>query len=82
MDNGRLFALFRRYTLAVIAAAKSTANIAVLTKTNAPACGEAAKIEPMTEMEFVRNMVVRTHFSGMSFIALVGPAWAWAPGLL
>ena len=47
-----LFAQLRRYTLAVIAAAESAANIAVLMKTNAPAGGEAAEVEPMTEMEF------------------------------
>ena len=39
-----LFAQLRRYTLAVIAAAESAANIAVLMKTNAPAGGEAAEV--------------------------------------
>jgi lambda family phage portal protein len=53
-----LFAQLRRYTLAVIAAAESAANIAVLMKTNAPAGGEAAEVEPMTEMEFSPNMAV------------------------
>jgi lambda family phage portal protein len=53
-----LFAQLRRYTLAVIAAAESAANIAVLMKTNAPAGGEAADVEPMTEMEFSPNMAV------------------------
>jgi len=55
-----LFAQLRRYTLAVIGAAESAANIAVLMKTNAPAGGEAAEVEPMTEMEFSPNMAVFT----------------------
>ncbi len=55
-----LFAQLRRYTLAVIAAAESAANIAVLMKTNTPAGGESAEVEPMTEMEFVPNMAVFT----------------------
>jgi capsid protein len=55
-----LFAQLRRYTLAVIAAAESAANIAILMKTNAPAGGEAAEVEPLTEMEFVPNMAVFT----------------------
>ncbi len=55
-----LFAMLRRYTLAVIAAAESAANIAVLMKTNAPPGGEAAEVEPMTEMEFAPNMAVFT----------------------
>lgn len=53
-----LFAQLRRYTLAVIAAAESAANIAVLMKTNTPAGGEAAEVEPMSEMEFAANMGV------------------------
>ena len=55
-----LFAQLRRYTLAVIAAAESAANIAVLMKTSAPPGGEAAEVEPMTEMEFAPNMAVFT----------------------
>ena len=55
-----LFAQLRRYTLAVIAAAESAANIAILMKTNTPPGGEAAEVEPMTEMEFVPNMAVFT----------------------
>ena len=55
-----LFAQLRRYTLAVIAAAESAANVAVLMKTNAPADGEAAEVEPMAEMEFSPNMAVFT----------------------
>jgi len=53
-----LFAQLRRYTLAVIAAAESAANIAIFMKTNTPAGGEAADVEPMTEMEFSPNMAV------------------------
>ncbi len=53
-----LFAQLRRYTLAVISAAESAANIAIFMKTNTPAGGEAAEVEPMTEMEFSPNMAV------------------------
>ncbi|NLF31331.1 MAG: phage portal protein [Planctomycetes bacterium] len=55
-----LFAQLREYTLAVVAAAKSAAHIAILMKTSAPAGGEAAEVEPMTEMEFEPNMAVFT----------------------
>jgi len=55
-----LFAQLRRYTLAVLGAAESAANIAILMKTNTPAGGESAEVEPMTEMEFVPNMAVFT----------------------
>ena len=55
-----LFAQLRRYTLAVILAAESAANVAVLMKTNAPAGGEAAEVEPMATMEFESNMAVFT----------------------
>ena len=53
-----LFAQLRRYTLAVIAAAESAANIAIFMKTTAPAGGEAAEVEPMATMEFEPNMAV------------------------
>ena len=53
-----LFAQLRRYTLAVIAAAESAANVAIFMKTTAPAGGEAADVEPMTTMEFEPNMAV------------------------
>lgn len=53
-----LFAQLRRYTLAVIAAAESAANIAIFMKTNAPAGGEAAEVEPMATMEFEPNMAI------------------------
>jgi lambda family phage portal protein len=53
-----LFAQLRRYTLAVIAAAESAANIAIFMKTNTPAGGEAAEVEPMATMEFEPNMAI------------------------
>ena len=53
-----LFAQLRRYTLAVIAAAESAANVAIFMKTNTPAGGEAAEVEPMATMEFEPNMAV------------------------
>jgi len=53
-----LFAQLRRYTLAVIAAAESAANVAIFMKTNMPANGEAAEVEPKSEMEFTPNMAV------------------------
>jgi len=53
-----LFAQLRRYTLAVIAAAESAANIAIFMKTSAPPNGEAAEVEPMATMEFEPNMAV------------------------
>ena len=53
-----LFAQLREYTLAVVAAAKSAAHIALFMKTTAPAGGEAAEVEPMATMEFEPNMAV------------------------
>jgi capsid protein len=50
-----LFAQLRRYTLAVLTAAESAANISIVMKTNIPAGGEAAEVAPMTEMEMVPN---------------------------
>ena len=55
-----LFALWRRYILAVVAAAETAANMAVFMKTTSPPGGEAAEVEPMTEMEFTPNMAVFT----------------------
>ena len=55
-----LFAQLRRYTSAVILAAESAANLAVVMKTNAPAGGDAAEVEPMTTMEFEPNMAIFT----------------------
>ena len=53
-----LFAQLRRYTLAVIAAAESAANVAIFMKTTSPAGGEAAEVEPMATMDFEPNMAV------------------------
>ena len=53
-----LFAQLRRYTLAVLAAAESAADIAVFMKTMAPPGGEAAEVEPMATMEFEPNMAI------------------------
>ena len=53
-----LFAQLRRYTLAVISAAESAANIAIFMKTSALAGGEAAEVEPNATMEFEPNMAV------------------------
>lgn len=55
-----LFAQLRRYTLAVLGAAEQAANVAMFMKTTTPAGGEAAEVEPMTEMEFSPNMAVFT----------------------
>ncbi len=53
-----LFAQLRRYTLAVIAAAESAANVAIFMKTNAPTGGEAAEVDAGVTMEFEPNMAV------------------------
>jgi lambda family phage portal protein len=53
-----LFAQLRRYTLAVISAAESAANVAIFMKTTTPAGGEAAEVEPNATMEFEPNMAV------------------------
>ena len=53
-----LFGQLRQYRQAVLDAARTAANIALFMKTNAPAGGEAAEVEPMTEMEFAPNMAV------------------------
>ncbi|HUX01389.1 MAG TPA: phage portal protein [Phycisphaerae bacterium] len=53
-----LFAQLRRYTLAVIAAAETAADIAVFMKTSMPADGEATPIAVNTEMEFSPRMAV------------------------
>ncbi|MBS3735488.1 MAG: phage portal protein [Phycisphaerae bacterium] len=55
---GGTFAQLRRYTLAVIAAAESAANVAIFMKTTAPPGGEAAEVEPAATMEFEPNMAV------------------------
>ena len=53
-----LFAQLRRYTLAVIAAAETAANIAIFMKTTAPPGGEAADVDAGATMEFEPNMAV------------------------
>jgi capsid protein len=47
-----LFAQLRRYTLAVLGAAESAADVAIVMKTTAPPGGEAAEVEKMAEMDF------------------------------
>jgi capsid protein len=51
-----LFAQLRRYTLAVIAAAETAADVAAVLFTDAPASGEAADVEPMDLVELERRM--------------------------
>ena len=51
-----LFAQLRRYTLAVLAAAETAADIAAVLYTDAPANGEAQDIEPMDVVELERRM--------------------------
>ncbi len=53
-----LFAQLRRYTLAVIDAAESAANWAIIMKTTAPPSGEAAEVDPGVTMEVERNMAM------------------------
>lgn len=53
-----LFAQLRRYTLAVISAAETAANFGVIMETTAPAGGEAAEVDPTTEMELSRNSAI------------------------
>ncbi len=51
-----LFAQLRRYTLAVIAAAETAADHALVIYTDAPANGEADQIEPMDVIELEKRM--------------------------
>jgi lambda family phage portal protein len=53
-----LFAQLRRFTLAVLSAAESAANIAIFMKTTAPPGGEAAEVDAGVTMEFEPNMAV------------------------
>lgn len=54
-----LFALLRRYTLAVVTAAETAANFAAILKTTMPADGQgAAALELMETMPIVRGMAV------------------------
>ena len=51
-----LFALLRRYTLAVVSAAESAANISGIIYTDSPADENAYDIDPLDTFEMVRNM--------------------------
>lgn len=53
-----LFAMLRRYTLAVIDAAEAAADFAAVLYTDAPASGSAEDIEPMDAIELERNTVL------------------------
>ena len=55
-----LFAQLRQYRQAVLDAARTAANIALFMKTNAPAGGEAAEVEPLATMDLEPNMAVFT----------------------
>lgn len=51
-----LFAQLRRYTLAVLAAAETAAEFAMVIFTKSPPGGEAAECEPMDKVELERRM--------------------------
>lgn len=51
-----LFAQLRRYTLAVIAAAETAADFALVLYTDSPANGEAAAVDPMDVVELEKRM--------------------------
>jgi capsid protein len=55
-----LFAQLRQYRQAVLDAARTAANIALFMKTNAPAGGEAAEVEPLATMDLEPNLAVFT----------------------
>jgi len=52
-----LFAQLRRYTLAVLSAAESAADFAVILYTDCPPDGEADPINPMDKVRLERNMM-------------------------
>jgi capsid protein len=52
-----LFAQLRRFTLAVISAAESAANMTTLLYTDTPPGGESEAAEPFDEIEMTRNMM-------------------------
>lgn len=54
-----LFALLRRFTLAVVAAAETAANVAAILKSDAPA-GEADDVEPLEAIDIPRNSILTT----------------------
>ena len=51
-----LFAMLRRFTLAVLAAAETAADFAAVLYTDAPADGSAADVDPMDVIELERRM--------------------------
>ncbi len=53
-----LFAQLRRFTLAVLSAAESAANVSGILYTDSPANGEADSVEPMDRIELERNMLL------------------------
>jgi len=53
-----LFAQLRRYTLAVLGAAETAADFAGILYTDAPANGEAEKVEPMDVIELEKRMLL------------------------
>jgi len=53
-----LAAYQRRFTLAVLAAAETAADLSALLYTDAPPAGEAAEVEPMDTVEIERNVMV------------------------
>jgi len=55
-----LFAQLRRFTKATLLAAETAAGIPIVMKTDAPAGGDAADVEPMTEMDFQPNTMIFT----------------------
>lgn len=53
-----LFAQLRRYTLAVIAAAETAADIAAYLETDSPASGEADELEPLDQIPIEQRMML------------------------
>jgi lambda family phage portal protein len=53
-----LYAQLRRYTLAVIAAAETAADIAAYLQTDSPASGEADEIEPLDQIPIEQRMMM------------------------
>jgi capsid protein len=52
-----IFAMLRRYTQAVLAAAETAADFAAVLYTDAPANGEADAVEPMDRLEIAKRMM-------------------------
>ncbi len=53
-----LFAQLRRFTLAVLSAAESAANVSGILYTDSPPSGEADSVEPMDRIELERNLLL------------------------